>query len=390
MGITKTRDGRYLVGQGVTDGNEYKGSLAWRDIVIQLSADGATAESLEKLEFLRDYGLFHSGEGNSVMPPGVSVWISNNGTTTAVEADDITIDGSNYTICGIKWDGSAWDFSQAGHGTGGLPEVTSEDNGDVLSVVNGAWGKAAPADELPPVTAEDNGDVLSVVDGAWAKSPAPSSLPSYTSADKGKVLTVGEGSGSETVVVVPEQTVTTVQGESYAYALIENCTIDWNHATIGDSIELSINGTPYTANYDDGKFSKPAFIALNGATPVGAVAQTGVGEIINTFLTLAPGEYTISATAETPVAEAKWETVNQSLIYYETSGYNFKGLTVSEAARMLNNGKIPFVYVDSGIRMLTRLEETSSGVYSVYYNFSNSETASNVLADGLLPYRTIH
>lgn len=111
MGITKTRDGRYLVGQGVTDGNEYKGSLAWRDIVIQLTADGATAESIEKLEFLRDYGLYHSGEGNSVMPPSVSVWISNNGTTTAVEADDITVDGSNYTICGIKWDGSAWDFS---------------------------------------------------------------------------------------------------------------------------------------------------------------------------------------------------------------------------------------------------------------------------------------
>ena len=28
----------------------------------------------------------------------------------------------------------------------GLPEVTSEDNGDVLTVVEGAWAKAAPAD----------------------------------------------------------------------------------------------------------------------------------------------------------------------------------------------------------------------------------------------------
>ena len=35
----------------------------------------------------------------------------------------------------------------AGGGGGGsdLPEVTSDDNGDVLTVVDGAWGKAAPA-----------------------------------------------------------------------------------------------------------------------------------------------------------------------------------------------------------------------------------------------------
>ncbi len=36
------------------------------------------------------------------------------------------------------------DIAENGGG-GSLPEVTSEDNGDVLSVVNGAWDKAAPA-----------------------------------------------------------------------------------------------------------------------------------------------------------------------------------------------------------------------------------------------------
>ena len=41
-----------------------------------------------------------------------------------------------------------------------------------------------------------------------------SGLPEYTSADKGKVLTVGEGEGSETIVIVPEQSVTVEDGEA--------------------------------------------------------------------------------------------------------------------------------------------------------------------------------
>lgn len=50
-----------------------------------------------------------------------------------------------------------------------LPAVTAADNGDVLTVVDGAWAKAEAAKELPAVTAEDNGSVLKVVDGAWDK-----------------------------------------------------------------------------------------------------------------------------------------------------------------------------------------------------------------------------
>lgn len=69
-----------------------------------------------------------------------------------------------------------------------LPPVTAEDNGKVLSVVEGAWDKAAPTEELPPVTAEDNGKVLSVVEGEWNKTTPTGGLPEVTAEDNGKVL----------------------------------------------------------------------------------------------------------------------------------------------------------------------------------------------------------
>ena len=57
--------------------------------------------------------------------------------------------------------------------TGGgasLPAVTAADNGDVLTVVDGAWAKAAAPKELPTVTAADDGSVLKVVSGQWDKA----------------------------------------------------------------------------------------------------------------------------------------------------------------------------------------------------------------------------
>lgn len=102
MGIAKKTDGRYLVGIGVDSVNDYKGSAAYRDIYIQLTSSGATAKSEEYLTFLKDYGFHANASGEPIMPPSVNVWISNNGVTTAVEADDVSIDGNNYTICGIK------------------------------------------------------------------------------------------------------------------------------------------------------------------------------------------------------------------------------------------------------------------------------------------------
>lgn len=59
-------------------------------------------------------------------------------------------------------------FTDAGGGSD-LPEVDSDDNGKVLSVVEGEWDKATPAKELPSVSGSDNGKVLTVYNGAWTK-----------------------------------------------------------------------------------------------------------------------------------------------------------------------------------------------------------------------------
>lgn len=82
-------------------------------------------------------------------------------------------------------------------GNGGaaeLPTVSSTDNGKVLTVVNGAWAVAAPANPLPVVTPlTDSGKVLTVVNDHWAAAAPASQLPAVTATENGEVLTVVEG-----------------------------------------------------------------------------------------------------------------------------------------------------------------------------------------------------
>ena len=55
-----------------------------------------------------------------------------------------------------------------------LPTVSSGNNGQILTVVNGKWAAADPASQLPTVTAVNDGEVLTVVSGAWAAAALPS------------------------------------------------------------------------------------------------------------------------------------------------------------------------------------------------------------------------
>ena len=72
-----------------------------------------------------------------------------------------------------------------------LPAVTSDDNGDILKVVSGAWAKA---DGVTVDAAITEGGTNPVQGGAifTALAGKQATLPSFTSEDAGKVLGIDE------------------------------------------------------------------------------------------------------------------------------------------------------------------------------------------------------
>ena len=165
MALYYTPDGRVIIGTGVSDGNDYHGYNGKRDIVIQLTEDGATTDGLNALEYLKSYAENAKAENKPIFPDGTRVFISANGYTKAVEADDVVIDGENISIGGIAWNGSAWDFSNAGQSGGGgggqLPTPTAQDVGKVATVVGETSKGAVIAPEQSVTVSGEDGAVLS-------------------------------------------------------------------------------------------------------------------------------------------------------------------------------------------------------------------------------------
>lgn len=153
MAQYQTSDGRWIVGN-VQGESDYHGFLGWRDCVIQLTASGATPDSVNYLNAFRDYAFTHKALNESIMPPSVNVWISNNGVTSAVQADDLSVDGNTFTIGGIKWTGSAWDYSNAGQGggSGGGGALVVH---DVSGTLDKTWQEIHDALPLVYVTQDD-------------------------------------------------------------------------------------------------------------------------------------------------------------------------------------------------------------------------------------------
>lgn len=91
-------------------------------------------------------------------------------------------DGSYYMRHSDNYQGDLWELVKSCGGGSSLPSVTSDDNGDILTVVDGAWAKAEPTpiSELPEVTIEDNGDFLAVIDGEWNKKDPPYTVSTET------------------------------------------------------------------------------------------------------------------------------------------------------------------------------------------------------------------
>lgn len=175
-------------------------------------------------------------------------------------------------------------------------------------------------------------------------------LPPYTSADKGKVLTVGEGE-PQTVVVVPEQTVTvgdfgggiTVTGE----------------VNIGDSCILTVDGADYPVTVTseaDGLTCKTVYSGTNYDEFYMVVEGNDcidphfVKFDRTTGLPI-PGTYTVSLTASVPSVEPKWESG-----VINVSGNPGSTLTpdktYSEVVEAINNGIIPVAVLGGGSLIL--------------------------------------
>lgn len=157
-----------------------------------------------------------------------------------------------------------------------LPAVSSTDNGDILTVVEGKWAKAEAPEELPAVTTSDEGDALIVdSEGKWAKSAIPSQLPAVTSADAGDALIV-DSEGKWAKAEIPKFVLSTINNATAAAELLEQISTleNWQ------SILFEYNDTynlPYAITWNDDDEAEQLDVYINTSTGITKKTYTTAG-----------------------------------------------------------------------------------------------------------------
>lgn len=206
--------------------------------------------------------------------------------------------------------------------------------------------------ELTPITRKEkilNGEDLEPITrleyflqkaiGEGGSGSGGSSLPPYTTSDIGKSLTVVQG--TETVVVVPEQTVTSdANGEA---ALVD---VDFSRLTDGQEVALTLSA--------EGQSESSNVTYINGAL---YFDPDGSGDpfITNEWCYFQPSStLTLSATASVPSAPSvAWESGGGAkpveVFVDERNTPTEINMNAAELYSMLRNGSVRFEYTPDGM-----------------------------------------